>query len=201
MHITGLMGMPRRVYTYPAGIGWDRLNLITSLGSLLFAIGVLLLLINVVVSRRRGRIAGPNPWDAPTLEWATPSPPPAYNFPVIPTVASRHPLWEDRLQESPDRSVIGTGMVLDHGRETAGVTPVDAEPDVILKMPGDSLAPVLLALALAALFSGLLASLWWLAGLAAVCGFAVMVAWLWPERALGQTGAAEPVVGKGQAHV
>jgi cytochrome c oxidase subunit I+III len=201
MHITGLMGMPRRVYTYPAGIGWDRLNLITSLGSLLFAVGVLLLLVNVAISRRRGRIAGPNPWDAPTLEWATPSPPPPYNFPVIPSIASRHPLWEDRLQESPDRSVIGAGMVLDHGRETAGVTPVDAEPDVILKMPGDTLLPLLLALALAALFAGLLASVWWLAGVATACGFALMVAWLWPERALAQTGADAPPGKESPVHV
>ena len=80
MHISGLLGMPRRIYTYPDGMGWDWLNLITTLGSFLFAVGVLLLLINVVVSRRSGRIAGHNPWDAPTLEWATPSPPPPYNF-------------------------------------------------------------------------------------------------------------------------
>ena len=99
MHLLGLLGMPRRIYTYPTGMGWSALNLIVSLGSFLFAIGVLLLLINIAVSLRRGRRAGPNPWDAPTLEWSVPSPPPPYNFAVIPTVASRHPLWEERLQQ------------------------------------------------------------------------------------------------------
>jgi heme/copper-type cytochrome/quinol oxidase subunit 1 len=96
MHIVGLMGMPRRIYTYAPGLGWDTINLITTLGAFAFAIGVLLFLINVFLSARSGKPAGPNPWDAPTLEWSVPSPAPAYNFAVIPVVASRHPLWEDR---------------------------------------------------------------------------------------------------------
>jgi len=115
MHLTGLFGMPRRVYTFPDGMGWDWLNLITSLGAFLLAIGVLLLLVNVASSLRRGRIAGANPWDAATLEWSVPSPPPPYNFAVIPRVASGHPLWEDQLRESEQRSSIGEGLVLDHG--------------------------------------------------------------------------------------
>ena len=144
MHITGLMGMPRRIYTYPAGVGWDTLNLITTVGSFLFAAGILLLIINIVVSLRRGRVAGPNPWDAPTLEWSVPSPPPPYNFAVIPIIASREPLWEDRLQEQEDRSSLNTGLVLDHGREALATTALDAEPDVILKMPEDTPLPLLL---------------------------------------------------------
>jgi heme/copper-type cytochrome/quinol oxidase subunit 1 len=98
MHLTGLWGMPRRVYTYPDGMGWDWLNLITSIGAFVFAFGVLLLLVNVAKSLRHDRLAGANPWDAPTLEWAVPSPPP-YNFAVIPHLGSRYPLWEDRVQE------------------------------------------------------------------------------------------------------
>ena len=80
-------------------MGWDWLNLITSLGSLLFGIGVLIFIYNVLKSLKHGPTAGDNPWDAPTLEWATSSPPPPYNFTVIPVVASRHPLWEDRLEQ------------------------------------------------------------------------------------------------------
>ena len=99
MHIAGLMGMPRRIYTYPANVGWSAVNLITSIGSLAFAVGILLLLLNIAVSLRRGARAGANPWHAPTLEWSTPSPPPQYNFVVIPTIASRHPLWEEQLGE------------------------------------------------------------------------------------------------------
>jgi heme/copper-type cytochrome/quinol oxidase subunit 1 len=74
MHISGLMGMPRRVYTYPAGLGWDTLNLITTVGAFLFAVGIGIFLVNVFISRHRGKPAGANPWDAPTLEWSVPSP-------------------------------------------------------------------------------------------------------------------------------
>src|SRR5205085_2234063 len=79
--------------------------------------------------------AGPNPWDASTLEWATASPPHSYNFRVIPTVASRHPLWEDRMSGIAGRSSVEEGLLLDDGRETIGTTVLDAEPDVILRMP------------------------------------------------------------------
>ena len=99
MHWTGLLGMPRRIYTYPAGLGWETPNLITTVGAFVLAFGILLFLINVFVSLRNGRLAGSNPWDAPSLEWSTPSPPPPYNFPVVPRIASRHPLWESRLGE------------------------------------------------------------------------------------------------------
>ena len=190
MHISGLLGMPRRIYTYAPNMGWDTLNLITTLGSFLFAIGVLLLLVNVAISLRRGRAAGPNPWDAATLEWLTPSPPPSYNFAVIPTVASRHPLWEDRLKESEDRTVSSKGLVLDHGRENVGTDPLDAQPDIILKMPGDSFAPFLLSLCLTGLFVGLFVHSWTLTILSLVAGTASVIGWLWPERALGET--AEP---------
>jgi len=194
MHISGLLGMPRRVYTYAEGMGWDWLNMITTIGSFVFAVGVLLFIVNVVVSYRRGRIAGDNPWDAPTLEWATSSPPPPYNFVVIPTVASRHPLWEDRLEEPEgEKSHVGAGLVLDHGREAIGTTALDAQPDIILKMPGDSYAPLLLALSATAIFVGLLTHLWWLAGMAAVCTGAAVLVWLWPETALGETAETADV--------
>jgi cytochrome c oxidase subunit I len=190
MHLTGLRGMPRRIYTYPDGMGWNTLNLITTVGAFVLAAGVLLLLVNVLASLRHGRLAGNNPWDAPTLEWSVSSPPPAYNFAVIPSVVSRHPLWEDRLQESADRSVLESGLVLDHGRETIGTTPLDAEPDLILKMPGDSYAPFILTVGLGILFVGLLLHLWWLAAAGGALAFAAIVTWLWPERGLAQL--AEP---------
>jgi heme/copper-type cytochrome/quinol oxidase subunit 1 len=193
MHISGLLGMPRRVYTYADGMGWDTLNLITTIGSFVFATGVLLFIVNVVVSLRRGRAAGDNPWDAPTLEWATSSPPPSYNFAVIPTVASRHPLWEDRLGESDARSHVHAGLVLDHGRENIGTSPLDAEPDIILKMPSDSWSPFVLAVTLTAIFSGLVEHLWWLAIFGVVASAAAIIGWLWPERTLGET--AEPANG------
>jgi len=187
MHLTGLRGMPRRVYTYGPDFGWNTLNMLTSVGAFVLALGILVFLVNVAVSLRRGTIAGPNPWDAPTLEWAISSPPPPYNFSVIPTIASRHPLWEDRLDENQTHSRIEQGLVLDHGRETIATSPVDAEPDAILKMPGDSFAPLLLALCLAGLFAAMLLQSWSGAGFAAAAGVLVVLSWLWPERALGQT--------------
>src|SRR5665811_1346291 len=97
-------------------------------------------------SLRSGTVAGRNPWDAPTLEWSVPSPPPTYNFAVIPVIASRHPLWEDRIASDEQRSSLLRGYRLDHGRETMGTTPIHAHPDLILRMPGDSYAPFWLGL-------------------------------------------------------
>jgi cytochrome c oxidase subunit 1/cytochrome c oxidase subunit I+III len=149
-----------------------------------------LLLINIAVSLRRGRLAGPNPWDAGTLEWSVPSPPPPYNFAVIPFVASRDPLWEDRLREQEDRSSLETGVVLDHGREALVTTPLDAEPDVIVKMPEDTPLPLLLSLALVAILTAMLAHSWWIAGLAAGIALALTLIWLWPRASLGQIAEA-----------
>jgi cytochrome c oxidase subunit 1/cytochrome c oxidase subunit I+III len=186
MHITGLMGMPRRIYTYPAGIGWTLLNQITTIGSLILGVGILMFFVNVLVSRRRGAIAGSNPWDAPTLEWSVPSPPPPYNFAVIPSVASRHPLWERRLQEGDGETVTDRGLVLDHHHETLAVTALDGEPDLILKMPGESYLPVLLTLCISVFFGGLVSNLWWLAVVGVVAGIVAGVAWLWPLPEAGQ---------------
>ncbi|HEX4195971.1 MAG TPA: cytochrome c oxidase subunit I [Caulobacteraceae bacterium] len=186
MHLTGLRGMPRRIYTYPDHMGWDALNLVTSVGSFLFAFGVLLLFINVFISLRRGAVAGPNPWDAHTLEWATSSPPPPYNFAVIPTVTSRHPLWEGRLGEADAWSSIHEGPVLDHEKEALLTTAVDADPAMIAKMPEDSVTPFVLTLGMCALFTGLLVRQWWLAGVGGVVIFASLIVWLWPRRELAQ---------------
>ncbi len=182
MHTLGLLGMPRRIYTYSADMGWNGQNLIVSLGSLMFAIGVLLFFINVAISLKRGREAGPNPWGAGTLEWSISSPPPAYNFKVIPIVASRHPLWEAALAESDERSSIDQGLLLDQGRETIATTPLDGEPDLILEMPGDSLAPFTLTLGLSALFTGALLHQWWLVAVGVIAVVVSLIDWFWPRR-------------------
>jgi cytochrome c oxidase subunit 1 len=102
MHVPGLLGMPRRIYTYEASRGWGWLNLLVGIGALFQAAGTLVFVYNLVRSYYRGEIAGPDPWDAWTLEWATPSPPPAYNFAVEPTVYSRRPLWDLKHPEDQD---------------------------------------------------------------------------------------------------
>jgi len=102
MHIPGLLGMPRRIYTYEPGRGWDIWNLIVTIGVFFQAAGILVFLGNLLWSYYCGKAAGNDPWDAWTLEWATSSPAPAYNFPVIPTVKSRRPLWDLKHPDDPD---------------------------------------------------------------------------------------------------
>ena len=102
MHWAGMLGMPRRIYTYPADRGWDLWNLIASLGVPFQALAVLVFVVNVVISLRRGAPAGNDPWDAWTLEWATASPPPPYNFETVPVAASRRPLWDLKHPDDPD---------------------------------------------------------------------------------------------------
>jgi cytochrome c oxidase subunit 1 len=102
MHWLGMIGMPRRIYTYPADRGWDFWNFVASLGVLFQAAAVLVFLVNVAIALRRGERAGDDPWDAWTLEWATASPPPPYNFETVPVVGSRRPLWDLKHPDDPD---------------------------------------------------------------------------------------------------
>ena len=102
MHIPGLLGMPRRIYTYEATRGWEGWNVIVSIGVIFQALAVLIWVFNVIKSYFKGRIAGSDPWDAWTLEWSTTSPPPDYNFAELPVVRSRRPLWDLKHPEDPD---------------------------------------------------------------------------------------------------
>ncbi len=102
MHIPGILGMPRHIYTYMPDRGWGIWNFIETIGAFVQAIAVLVFLYNVVISLMKGKEAGNDPWDAWTLEWATPSPPPAYNFATDPVVNSRRPLWDLKHPEDPD---------------------------------------------------------------------------------------------------
>jgi cytochrome c oxidase subunit 1 len=102
MHVPGLLGMPRRIYTYEPGRGWDIWNLLVTIGVAFQAAGILVFAGNLVWSYFKGKSAGSDPWDAWTLEWSTTSPPPAYNFASIPTVRSRRPVWDLKHPEDPD---------------------------------------------------------------------------------------------------
>ena len=102
MHIAGFLGMPRRIYTYEAGLGWEIWNQLTTIGALIQAPSFAIFVYNLIASLWNGKPAGDNPWDAWTLEWATTSPPPAYNFETIPTVHSRRPLWDLKHPDDPD---------------------------------------------------------------------------------------------------
>ncbi len=102
MHILGLFGMPRRQWTYPTGLGWSSLNLMASVGALVIATGVMVFLVNFIMSLKSGRPAGDDPWDAFTLEWDTTSPPKKYNFLTLPVVRSRRPFFDKKYPEIAD---------------------------------------------------------------------------------------------------
>jgi cytochrome c oxidase subunit I+III len=175
MHISGLLGMPRRVYTYPASMGWDVENLLSSIGSLVLVVGIVLIAVNVVVSWFSGEPAGPDPWGANTLEWATSSPPPPYNFERIPVVRSADPLWETASGPSD--------LVLPEGHETPATTPLDADPAAVLEMPSESLTPLLAAASIALICVGLVSHLDWLAIAAGVAAAVVLAFWHGPREA------------------
>jgi cytochrome c oxidase subunit 1/cytochrome c oxidase subunit I+III len=151
MHLTGLLGMPRRVYTYLPGLGWDTLNFVSTLGALLLGFGVLLFLINVFASLRRGTPAPADPWGGGTLEWATASPPPPYNFASLPIVHSRYPVWD-----APAAAAAYEFKENLERREALGTTSLDAEPEMRVILPGDSLIPFLTAVVTAAVLVSLM---------------------------------------------
>ena len=174
MHISGMMGMPRRVYTYPAGMGWDTLNAISTAGAFVVAAGVFLFLLNGMLSLRKGRSAGDNPWDAATLEWATSSPPPAYNFPHIPVVTGRSPLWEHR-----HRLPVVTGLRV-HDKELLLTSVHQARPDLREPVPEPSVWPLLSSLAVAATFIGSIFTPWALVWGAIPIAIGLTL-WFWPS--------------------
>jgi cytochrome c oxidase subunit I len=138
MHVVGLQGMPRRIYTYPEGMGWDLWNLVETVGAFTIAVSILVFLANVAISARGKREAGADPWDGRTLEWSTPSPPPEYNFAEIPLVRSRDDLWRrkyvERPEEEPARVFAGGADGHDAG-----------DHDHAIHMPSPSYFPVLAA--------------------------------------------------------
>jgi cytochrome c oxidase subunit I+III len=174
MHQLGLIGMPRRVYTYPDGLGWNELNLLASIGAGLIAASVALFVANVLWSLRHGQIAGDNPWGAGTLEWATTSPPPPWNFQHLPVVTGREPLWEE-----PMASRVAIGLRSDV-REVVITGAVDAEPDHRGGFPAPSIWPLLAALATTALFIGSIFTPW-AVPIGAIPLFIALVGWYWPK--------------------
>ena len=181
MHIVGLLGMPRRQWTYPEGLGWTSSNLIETIGAYILAIGLLMIVVNLVRSYRRGAEAGNDPFGGDTLEWSVSSPPPSYNFPVIPRVTSPYAMWDKQDREQDEERLASGDRVLEGGHETPTSTVLDAEWDEILDMPSKSWAPVLLAAALAVMFVMLLLQ-HYVAALGAACLVGlVLAAWHWKE--------------------
>jgi len=157
MHLIGLLGMPRRIYTYSPELGVSDLNLVSTIGAFLIALSILLFIVNIVRTRTQGQRAGNDPWGGATLEWSISSPPPVYNFSVIPTVANRLPRWKTEHHE-PMRDPPGT-------------------PPAPIHVPGGSWWPMLAALGLPILALAPLTHTLWIA----FVGVAVLLAgiYLW----------------------
>ena len=181
MYVVGLLGMPREVYTYPAGMGWDAYNAAESAGAYLTALGILALFGNLVVSWFRGPPSGPDPWRGPTLEWATSSPPPEYNFAVIPTVTSAYPNWDCADRELDERRLAEGVMVLDAGHEQPVSSPADGRFAGVIEMPHSSAWPLVLGATVSLVFVFLLLDRYAVAG---ICGFGCLLAlvgWHWHD--------------------
>ncbi|MCC2689421.1 MAG: cytochrome c oxidase subunit type [Rhizobiaceae bacterium] len=174
MHISGLLGMPRRVYTYPGGLGWDTLNLISSVGAVLFFLSFVLFLYNVIASLRGGDAAGNNPWDAGTLEWATASPPHPQNFDRIPFVTHREPLWAER-QTLP----VVTGLAVER-RELLVSSVSEAAPDLLESSPVPTIWPFVAAVATGVTFIATIFTPWAVAWGGPITAL-LLVAWFWPK--------------------
>jgi cytochrome c oxidase subunit 1 len=160
MHYSGMLGMPRRVYTYDSGQGWETFNLMSSIGTVLIVIATAIFVVNFLRSRRRGAVAPNDAWGAGTLEWSIPSPPPDYNFAEIPVVTSRYPLWD---LKSPDK----TAGIAHSAPDSMTITDAHAVPmheetgyktaaQLGIPMPFPTVKPAIAALAIIVMFSGLL---------------------------------------------
>jgi cytochrome c oxidase subunit I len=181
MHISGLLGRPRRVYTYPSEMGWGIYNLLSTIGAGVLALGVLAIGLNLVLTLLRARNAGPDPWGGNTLEWTVPSPPPPYNFAVLPVVASRDPAWDGRARESDQRRLEKGELVYEKGHETAATTPFAADLEGPLEMPEESWWPLALGGSLALVFVGLISGLDLMAVAGGILVAASLVGWSWPR--------------------
>ena len=156
MHILGLKGMTRRVYTYPLEMGWAPANALATIGAGIIALGGIIFIANVVWSRKNGQVAGKNPWDADSLEWATDSPPKNYNFEYLPAATSRYPLWVN-----PGDRIAVTGLRTDR-REVLVTTLMDAEPNHRYVLPKASIWPLLTAIAVTVGFIGSVFNPWYI---------------------------------------
>ncbi|HEX8905563.1 MAG TPA: cbb3-type cytochrome c oxidase subunit I, partial [Longimicrobiaceae bacterium] len=165
MHFVGMFGMPRRTWTYGPEQGFTAFNQVETVGAFIIALATLVFAINLFTAWKRGRIAGPNPWGAATLEWSIPSPPPVYNFREIPVVHSRMPLWEDdptkeagiphgRVEEETEQVTLA-------GTQVAAVRDVRDENkmsahDLGIHLPPPSFWPIVLAAGISSIFIGLI---------------------------------------------
>ena len=179
LHQLGFLGMTRRVYTYQEGFGWGTLNMVSTVGAFMMALGVAVLVGNAAYSGLKGRPAGGNPWGAGTLEWGLGSPPLPHGPDQISGVTTREPLWEpDGLVDLPEPMRLDQ-LDGDH-REVLTTTIIDAQPRAIVTLPQHSLMPLCASLSIAVSLIGVLAETYWLSILGAIAVVISIGVWLWP---------------------
>jgi cytochrome c oxidase subunit I+III len=187
MHIVGLLGMPRRVYTYEAGLGWETYNLLSTIGVLFILPGIGVFIWNVVRSYRRGDQAGNNPWGADTLEWAVTSPPAEHGWSILPIVRSRHPLWDQdelhRGDERLERFVHGLSRWPLRWRAAVIVGTADARPQEVFRVANPSIWPLVAGCGLVLIFAAELIKLRWGIAVGATVVTVAVIAWNWPQEA------------------
>ncbi len=210
MHLSGLRGMPRRVFTYPAGRGLELPNLLSSIGAFVLAAGVAVIVWDVLRPKRRQPLAERNPWQAGTLEWVQEMPGKPWGIRSIPTIDSRYPLW-DQPQLVADIDA-GRGYLPDAEegrRETLIVSAIDARPLQVQRLPGSSFFPLLAALTAGGFFVFGTFHWWWLALGSAALALLVIAAWLWTgtahipekEEKLAAPGTSLPLYVSGSSSI
>jgi cytochrome c oxidase subunit I+III len=185
MHLTGLTGLPRRVYTYPDQFGWDTLNLISSLGAYLLAAGILLFVVDLLLHRTRGVRAEANPWGAGTLEWLTLVPTRPWSIRSVPRVDGRYPLWHNTALYDRTRRgeyYLSDAPTLD--RETLITHPITAEPEQVLRLPKNTWLPMVAAVATGAIFIAAIFKLYAISAIALAATTATILYWLWTNSAI-----------------
>ena len=185
MHITGLRGMPRRVFTFPEGFGWEWLNLVSSVGAFVLAAGVLVIVFDVLRPRSHEPYAPRNPWNAGTLEWLVSHPQKPWATRTVPGVASRYPLWDDPdLPRKVDEARYFLPDAEEGKRETLVTSTLDGEPVQCLRLPGNSFVPMIAAIFIGGSFVATTFHLYWTALASGIVGIAAIIVWLWRDTAV-----------------
>ncbi len=174
MHFLGFEGQPRRTYTYPSGMGWDTMNLVATIGAFIIALSVLVFLVNVIYTAKAGPKAPQDPWDARTLEWSIPSPPPEYNFATVPIITHLDDFWHRKYTEDDE----GRLVKLPAGAAVDTEAHADAAVDPhSIHMPSPSYWPLIFAMALPIIGYGFVFKNWYLLALGVVWGFFGISGW------------------------
>jgi len=196
MHLTGLLGMPRRIFAYGADTGWDTLNLVSSLGGFIQAIGFGMFILDVILHARKGDRAPRNPWQAGTLEWAMPVPPPSYNFASIPEVDDRYPLWADPdLGERVEQGKAWLSADPPPARQTLSVDVLSGEPRSVIHLPGPTWVPLYCGLTTGAFFLALLFKSYGVSLLFAGITVLLFLFWAWQLAPKGNPACVDAPTG------